>query len=404
MRMWAAQAVSLIGSSVTLVSLPIIAAAYLGATPQQMGLLAAAGTAPGLLLRLPTAGWADARPNRIPVMVACNVVSGLLVASIPLLWSFGVLRFASLLVIALAMSAVSTVGGVFAAPVLPEIVAGDQLVDANGKFGTTRSIAEVSGRSLAGVLIHVVSAPLAVLIDAASFLVAAVLTQAVRVPPARRASAEGSATLRGLAAGVASLLGSSSLRAGVGAAAYLSFANGLVSALLVLYMVETLALSEALVGPILGVGAVGGILGSLLVNTVHRRLGPGSTLTFAAAVLTLAFAGLPFGRPGPLGILVCFTYELLGSFGAMLLVITVFSEVPRRVPPSTIARSMAVMSLIPEGSSMLGALAGGALGAALGIRSALGASFAFVLLADAALALLLLSSRRRRAARDGGSP
>ena len=86
LRLWAAQAVSLTGTAVTMVALPLIAVSALHTTPQQMGLLVAAEIAPALLLRIPAAAWADASSRHVPIMVASSLLKGALIAAVPLLW------------------------------------------------------------------------------------------------------------------------------------------------------------------------------------------------------------------------------------------------------------------------------------------------------------------------------
>jgi len=185
-----------------MVALPLVCISYLQATPQQIGLLVAAETAPLLLLRIPAAAWADACARRVPVMVASSLLCGLLVAVIPLAFLGGFLRFWLVLGVGAAMAASSAVCGMFAAPTLPRIVTQGQLVDANGKFSVTRGIADIVGRSLAGMLISALSAPLAMVADAISFLFAAALTGGVREPPAESSSAKSAEGLRGLTRGV----------------------------------------------------------------------------------------------------------------------------------------------------------------------------------------------------------
>jgi predicted MFS family arabinose efflux permease len=395
LRLWAAQGVTLTGSAVTQVALPLVAVTILNLTPHQMGLLMAVEIAPALLLRLPAAAWADASTRQVPVMVTCSLLNGLLIASIPLLWWMGVLSFWLLVVIAFCLTAAGALGSMFAAPLLPSVVDEGQLVEANGKFSVTRNLADVSGRSLGGVLVTMLSAPLALLVDAASFLAAAALTVAVRTPRREHhAPGRDTATLRGLTLGFSLLLKQPFLGLGVIIVGYLCLANGVVSALLVLFMSEHLGMSPSLIGPVVGVGSIGGIVASILVGAFHRRLGAQRTVVVAVVMLTWSFALLPLARPGWLGLLACLNYELMGSFGASLLLITFFAEVPRQVPSNAIARVMAVISLMPEVATMLGALIGGALGTSLGIPQAFAMSFAFALLSGFALALGLGWRRR----------
>ncbi|NTX13027.1 MFS transporter [Myxococcus sp. CA056] len=406
LRLWAAQTVTLTGSAVTKVALPLVAVTILNLTPQQMGLLMAVEIAPTLLLRLPAAAWADASSRQVPVLVACSMTSSLLIASIPLLWWMGLLSFGLLLGMAFCLTSVSAIGGMFAAPILPAVVGDGQLVEANGRFSVTRNLADVSGRSLGGLLVSVLSAPVALLVDAASFAVAALLTVAVRVPrKPQHVPARNTASLKGLTLGFSLLLQRPFLGLGLVIVGYLCLANGVVSALLVLFMSGDLGMSPSLIGPIVGVGSVGGIVASLLVGTFHRRLGAQWTVAVAVALLTGSFALLPLARPGALGLVACLNYELMGSFGASLLLITLFAEVPRQVPSNALARVMAVISLMPEVSTMLGALLGGTLGTSLGIPRAFAVSFAFALLSGTALALGLAWRRRlllKRQAMVGG--
>lgn len=399
LRLWIAQSVSQTGSAVTMVALPLICVVQLQATPQQMGLLLAAESAPLLLLRVPAAAWADASARRVPVMAACSLLAALLVASIPLAWFLGALHFWMVLGVGVAMGALSAVGGMFAAPTVPRIVAPEQLVDANGKFSVTRSIADVSGRSLAGLLISLLSAPLAMIVDAASFLAAAALTWRVRVPEEQaHAPAEGASASWGITRGFALLAERPLLGVGVGMAACLSLANGMVSALIILYMTRELGFSASFIGLLMALGAGGGIAAGLLVGPCHKRLGTKGTVKLAVALLTCSFALLPFARPGWLGVVACVSYDLLGSFGAPLLIITIFSEVPNQVPPHAIARVMAAITLVPEAAAMTGSLLGGFLGTKLGIPSTFGVGLALALLSNAVLLLVRRLGERRRAA------
>jgi predicted MFS family arabinose efflux permease len=115
----------------------------------------------------------------------------------------------------------------------------------------------------------------------------------------------------------------------------------------------------------------------------------------AIVCLTLSFALLPFATPGVFGAIACANYEFVGSFGASLLIITVFSEVPARVPPHTIARVMAAVTLVPEGAALLGSLIGGVLATAWGLRVTFGASLVFSVAANLLLAGLALIARRQ---------
>lgn len=173
---------------------------------------------------------------------------------------------------------------------------------------------------------------------------------------------------------------------------FASLANGAVSALLVLFMVRELGLPALAVGIVLGVGAAGGILAGLLVGTCHARLDIDRTAIVGSLLLVASFVGLPFAQHGWSGFAACLLYELAGSFGAALLVITVISEIPGRIAKTGIARGMAVTNLVPEIAATAGALAGGVLATLTSVRFTLWSSLVF---AAVTIALTVWLSRIR---------
>jgi MFS family permease len=186
LKFWAASAISDLGSQVTTLALPLIAVLTLGATPWQMGLLAAAGAAPVLVVGLFAGVWVD-RLRRRPVMIAADVARAVLLLAIPLGSVLGALTIEILYAVALLAGTLAVLFDVAFLSVVPSLVGEGELMDANSKLELTSSTAQVAGPGLGGVLIGALGAPLAVLVDALSFLASALflLGRGSPGPPAR---------------------------------------------------------------------------------------------------------------------------------------------------------------------------------------------------------------------------
>lgn len=397
-RFWTASTTSMFGATLTAVAVPIIAVRDLGATPAQMGLLVAAGIAPGVLLRLPAAAWADA--TTVPasrVIRRAQLVSGLIVASIPVLWLLDALRFTVLALAVAAVSAVSKVIEGFAAPLLPRLVPVAQLAGANGRFQVSRNAAEVAGPGMAGLLFQVLAAPVVLVLDTASYLAASVLMRSMpddgrrdteqgtglgTVPAAGNEERRDPAGPHGLVRGFWSVFQDSFLRRCMVIVGCTSLANGAVQALVVILMVRLVGLSATTVGLVFAAGAFGGIVAGATVGWTRARLGLTPTVILASALLVSSFAGLPFATAGWPGAAAVVYYELAGSFGATLMLVSVFSEIPARVPRREIARSFAVANIVPEATALAGALLGGLLAADIGVPATLAAGLAVAVLSS----------------------
>ena len=172
LKLWIAQAISLLGSAVSFLALPLIAVSFLHATPVQMGVLTAVNTLPALLLGLFAGVWVD-RHRRRPILIATDIGQAALLIVVSMAAVLHVLRMEELYVLALGIAAFSLFFDVADQSLLPTLVGRDQLVEGNSKLEMSRSAVAIVGPALAGVLIQLVTGPLAILFDAASFLVSA---------------------------------------------------------------------------------------------------------------------------------------------------------------------------------------------------------------------------------------
>jgi predicted MFS family arabinose efflux permease len=394
--LWLALGVSQLGSAVSTVTVPVIAAVSLGASPAQMGVLSALGMVPSFLVRLPAASWSDRLPRRVPWLAAVNVLQALAIGVVPLLWWRGLLTLPVLLAVVAVASLLVGISSSLSSPVLVGVVPKDHLVTANGRLNATRSVADIGGPGLGGLLLALVAAPLVVVADAVSFLLSAVLLSRVREAPSvpERTGSDGEG------GGYLSLAGALAGRTGIRALVAVAFVNGVVDAVLVLLMVRDLALPVSAIGFLLGLGAVGGIAGGMSVGRAMARLGPGRTLAAGTLVTIASLAVLPFatgGRSGAAGVVVL---ELCGSLGGTLMIATVFGLLQGAAPVGSVARVMALAMTFLQVATVAGALVGGLLGGPLGLRGTLVAAALLLVLT---LVPLLLRWRAAGWAFDHGS-
>nr|MBA4184908.1 MFS transporter [Acidobacteriota bacterium] len=181
LKLWSAQATSVFGSELASLAYPLTAIIVLQATTFQIGFLQASGTAAAALVGLFAGVIAD-RVRRKPLLITADLGRALLAFSIPLAAFFGVLRIEQLYLVAFFSGALSILSMVAGAAFLPSLLEKEQLVEGNSKFGTTESAAMIAGPSLSGALVQILTAPIAIVIDAVSFFVSALFVWQIRAP------------------------------------------------------------------------------------------------------------------------------------------------------------------------------------------------------------------------------
>jgi predicted MFS family arabinose efflux permease len=381
-RLWCGSAVSLLGTQVSAVALPLTAVLVLGAGPWEMGVLSAARWLPYLLLGLVAGVWAD-RVRRRPLMIGTDLVRALLMGSLPLAAAAGALRFEQVVAVAFGMGVLSLFFEAAYQAYLPALVPGAALVEGNSKLELARSSAQVAGPALAGGLVQLVGAPFALLFDAGSFVASAGALARVEALEAPPGDAGGRRALRReVAEGLRWVFGHPLLRPIVLNNMSRMLAAGATGAVFVLYATRRLELSPGVFGLVLAAGGPGAVLGALSAPALINRLGPGPLLvvTFAAegfiALLVPAAALLP-AAPVLLAGAQCGIWYLLtaGSVAELSLRQTV---TPRRLQ----GRMNATMRSLNWGTVAAGALGGGALAERFGLTATLVGAALWMILAS----------------------
>jgi MFS family permease len=367
-HLWAAQTVSVFGSQVSALALPLTAALTLQATPFQMGLLSMALTLPVPLVVL-FAGVLTDRVRRQPLLVGMDWLRAVFLMLIPLTAILHLLNLEVLLVVAFLSGACSIVFDVAYQPYLGSIVRPEHLIDGNGKLETSNALAEVAGPGLAGALIALLGAPITVLVDALSFVGSAVILGRIRSAednPDRSVLEPDESRLslwQQIREGLLIVLRHEVLRPLAVFSAMFNFFYKFIQVSLILYATRTLGIGAVLIGLLFAAEGAGGLIGSLLPTWALRRFGLGRTL--------VASTGLMGGG--------CLLLPLAGGpvwFAAMLLAVGLFvlglSSVVYRVqqislrqvvtPARLLGRMNASTRFLTWGVMPLGALAGGLLG------------------------------------------
>jgi MFS family permease len=372
MRLWVGQTISELGSRITRDGLPLLAVITLGATPVQMGFLAAAGSVPVILVSLFAGVWID-RLRRKPVMIWSDLGRALTLATIPVAALLHSLGMGQLFVVAALVGILTVIFDVAYQSYLPGLVTRERVLEGNSKLTLSASFAELAGPGLTGVLVQALTAPIAIFLDSLSFLASVGSLLLIRKPEAPPAPAlERQSVGVELREGVQALWRHPVLRAFALATATRSFFGAMVGVLYALYAIRILGLGPALLGFAIAFGGVSDILGSLFAARLVRWLGLGVTLVGAFFLSGLAIFLIPLAH-GPVWMAAGFL------MAAQLLVdglYTVFSinEVSLRqvvTPDRLLGRTNAGMQLLVAGVAPLGAIAAGALAQGTSVRATL---------------------------------
>ncbi|WP_058043061.1 MFS transporter [Streptomyces roseifaciens] len=404
LKFWGAESLSMFGTQISMLAIPLLAVTVLDAGPFQMGLINAAQFLPYLLFTLLAGVWVDQRRRR-PIMIGANLGRAAVLALIPLTSVLGLLRVELLAAIVFAAATLTVVFDLAYQAYLPSLVKRDQLIEGNGKLEGSRSIAQAGGPGIGGLIVGLATAPVAVLLDALTYLVSAIALLFIRRPEAGPATASTTATtatatatasttatatatdpgpvLTRIGAGLRLVAHHRHLRAIAGEAATYNLFNQAFWAVLVLHLSRELHFSALLLGTMLAMSGVGAFAGSVLAGRLARRWGLGRTIVATTALACAAPLLIPIaggngdgngsgGRAAAVAVIA--VALVLNGAGVAISNIHVVSLRQTVVPPELLGRTNAGYRFLVTGTAALGALLGGWLGGVIGLRATLAAA------------------------------
>jgi MFS family permease len=370
-NLWAAETISVFGTQISQLALPLVAVITLEASAFQVALLGVIEFAPFILISLPAGVWVD-RMRRKPILVTADIGRALLLASIPVAYWLDVLTIWQLYVVGFVVGILTVFFDVSYQSYLPSLVKRDQLVEGNSKLEISRSAAQLSGPGLAGLLVEAFKAPGAVLIDAISFFASAIYLFRIKAEERAPTKAEreaGPGMKEEVKEGLRWVFGNRYLRWIAASTATFNFFGNIIAAVYIVFAVRVLELRPGVIGIVFAVSNIGYLVGALLANRLSRRFGVGPTIVMGAAgsVSLLLLAAAPTSNPIPFLI----AAQAISGMGIPIYNITQVSFRQAITPERLQGRMNSVMRFIVWGVMPLGALLGGALATWFGLRTAI---------------------------------
>jgi len=366
-RYWSGQTISMFGDQASSVALPLVAVLALHADAAQMGILGSLVWLPSLLFGLHAGAMVDRRGHRRVTMITADVGRAALLASIPVAYGFGVLTLWQLYAVAFGTGLLCVLFTVSDPALFVMLVRCDQYVDGTQLIYGSRALSFVGGPSIGGLLVQLLSAPVAVLADALSFLGSAFFLSRIRPaepPPCRDDGA--------LTAGARYIRRTAIIRAALIAFSTVNFFNFAFLALFALYAVRDLGVAPGLLGLVLGTGAVGGVAGALVARRLAARIGAGRVLTVCCFIYTAPLALVPLaGGPRPLVLAMLTAAWFVSGFGVMALDVSAGAIFASVIPDDLRSRVSGAFQAVNYGTRPVGALVGGFLATEIGLRSTL---------------------------------
>ncbi len=383
LKLWSADTISQLGTQVTFLALPSAAILVLKANPFQVGLLGTMEFLPFILVGLPAGAWVD-RLRRRPILIAGDLGRAVILGSIPIAYELHRLHMWHLYVAAFLAGICTVFFDVAYQSYLPSLVDRDQLVDGNAKLEISRSGAQLGGPGLAGWLIQLVKAPVAIAADAASYLWSAIWVFTIRKKePAIEVPAEGHPPIRrDIADGLRYVWGHPLLRPIAFCTANSNLWSSMTMAVFLIFAYRSIGLSPGAVGTILVLGNVGFLLGALISSRVPKLVGIGPAIVGSAVLFSIPGVLIPLVTRETAWPLLIVAFNVFGIAGVVYNVNQV--SLRQAITEHRMqGRMNATMRFMVWGTMPIGSLIGGALGNTIGLRptlwvAAVGGLFSFV--------------------------
>ena len=366
-QLFLADTLSQFGTQLTMLAIPILAVKVLDAGAFEMGLLATCEFLAFLVIGLPAGAWVD-RWRKQRVLIANDLLRALALGSLPLAWLLDVLSFPQMLVVALVVGSCTVFFDVAYQSYLPDIVEPEHIGEGNAKLQAVQSIAMIGGPAVGGGLIKLIGAPLTVGLDALTFVWSAFWVRRIRhvdTPPPREDRRPLVVEVR---EGLSFVLKHPLLWRITACTSISNLFSSMSGALIVLYAVR-LGLDEGRLGLAFGIGAVGGLLGALVVTRVTAWVGEGRIIPLSTFIWMPAAFLMPLAGNVLDPMVAVIGYMFLFTFGVVLYNVAQVSFRQRLCPRPMLGRMNASIRFLVWGVMPIGGFLGGVLGHQFGLRT-----------------------------------
>lgn len=377
LRLWAAQAISTFGARITREGIPLAAVLTIQAQPAQLGILAAMAIAPQLVVGLLAGGWVD-RSKRRGLMIGADVARALVLITVPIAAWMHWLTLTHLSIAAVLVGAGSVLFDIADHAYLPGLIDRDRLVEGNSKLRITESTAEIAGPALTGVLVQLLTAPIAMAVNAVTYLLSALVLLTIRKaepPPApdEDAAPVGLAAWRvDLARGFSAIWHEPLVRPLWLMTVTSSLFGSIFAPLYLFFAIKQLGLTPALLGVTIAVGGVGALTGALLGARLARWVGLGPAIIGSAFMTGVVIGLIPFAPADPVGGMAMLAVsQFFGDAFAVASAVLGISLLQTMLPGAVLGRATALFQAGPGAVSIIGALGGGLLAELYGVRPAM---------------------------------
>jgi len=371
-RLWAAQIGSAFGSRITRTVLPIIAILMVGASTTQIGILSVLGVTPGLFVAAFAGGMID-RGSKRNILIAADLVRAVAILAIPVSAWLGVLEICQLYAVITIVGIASAIFQIADNTYLPSLIAKKHLVSANSKLEATDSIAEATGPGIAGILVQLITAPMAMVIDAGTYLWSAFMLLRIDTPEnPTEPKPKSDGLFSDAIAGFRVCMGHPTIKSLLVVNTLMNFFGGFFMTLYMVLGLTMLNLSPAVLGMVISVGGIGSFIGAMYAGKISNRLGIRRALLFTLIAGQVAGLLIPASLINPdYGVWFLVASQLFEDAFITIFFILALSLRQEIIPTDVLGRANATFHVVTHSLFPVGALIAGPLTIWIGFEATL---------------------------------
>ena len=371
--LWISLTITHFGGQVTFLALPLTAALMLNASPFEMGILTAVEALPYTLFGLFTGVLVD-RSRKLPLIVMADLGRGFALLAVPVAAWFGVLSMSVLYIVGFLVGVGGIIGWAAYQVFMTERVGRQNLVEANSRIALSDSSAQLIGPGLAGVFIHWLTAPFAILLDAMAFFASALMLRSIKAQAtdAPKVPENGATVWTDAKEGLRLIRDNPILRSLAWGLAVWQFLKHMYFAIVILFAARDLELSPGTIGVVWMMGGVGFLIASFGVQHVNSRFGVGRVMLGGLYATGLAWLLIALVSQGSWAAVHLSLAIFVLDLGAMLFFINYLTLRQSVTPDHLLGRVTSTMIFLSIACAPLGSLTGGAMAEMFGLRMTIG--------------------------------